>query len=240
MSQKYYKQIVLSMKNVVYKTDKGILMEDITEQNYLQSDEIKEYYDFRDTPEFLNTSLELSFVSDIYTRKYMKLQDVMAQVGGLVKGVILIMCFFYHFYAETIYFYELAHNLFNFESINTNDAQFGVISVPKLNNYITNFNISANNYQNAINKENQIINNNNDNNNDQIQRINDSQIEIIPTYRLNKKPLKLTFCNKISSSFFSFCLKKKKSKDNNINILLSCKQILIDMLNVNNITFRSQ
>jgi hypothetical protein len=121
LSKKYYKQVDIYFKNIDYNTDKGFLFEDITKETYLQLQETNELIDFREANIFFATVFRLSTIKDIYNRKYTKIQDVVAQVGGLIKGVVLIISLFYNLYAETDYYYQLANNLFHFTDTKGNN-----------------------------------------------------------------------------------------------------------------------
>lgn len=103
ISNKYYKKINYYMKRNDFKTDSGFLMSEYQETSYLGLDTIEELFDFRQLNSFLEVHIRMSNNRDIYTRSYVKLQDVIAQMGGLVKGVILILTVILYTYTELSY-----------------------------------------------------------------------------------------------------------------------------------------
>jgi hypothetical protein len=54
-------------------------------------DRTNEIFDFRDTDYFFTFLLRMSNNRDIYTRKYVKVQEILASMGGLIKGIMLIV-----------------------------------------------------------------------------------------------------------------------------------------------------
>jgi hypothetical protein len=115
ISNNYFKEIDFFFKNVDYMTDKGTILEDYETKKYLQLDRHNEIYDFRPiigNQVFLQCVLRLSNMKNIYTRKYVKLQDVTAQVGGLVKGLFLIVKIIYINFSHIDYFFNLGDHLF--------------------------------------------------------------------------------------------------------------------------------
>jgi hypothetical protein len=118
MSNNYYKEINFFFKNMDYMTDKATILEEFETNKYLQLDRQTENYDFREISgdeAFLSCLLRLSNMKDIYTRKYTKLQDVIAQVGGLVKGLFVIVKILYFNFSQVDYFFNLGDYLYFLE-----------------------------------------------------------------------------------------------------------------------------
>jgi hypothetical protein len=86
MSNKFFKELSFYMKNIDYLTESGFILDQQTNDFFLQLDYSYEIYDFRESNEFFFCNFRLSYNRDIYYRKYLKIQDVIAQVGGFLKG----------------------------------------------------------------------------------------------------------------------------------------------------------
>jgi len=126
MSNKYFKEISFWMKNINYISDAGILLASEEQNKFLQTDNIKENLDFRQSDTFISVIFRLSMNRDIIKRRYLKLQDVIAQVGGFIKGIVLIIAFLNHFYSTTNFYIYLMNKLYSFEnyfnSLNENNV----------------------------------------------------------------------------------------------------------------------
>jgi hypothetical protein len=122
MSNKFYKEVTYYLKNIDYNTDRGVLVEDLSTEKYLQLDYDKELYDFRSNLNgvILDCVFRMSNKKDIYFRKYIKIQDVLAQVGGLIKAIIIVVQILYSNFSQVAYYFHLLENLFVF---NENEKQ---------------------------------------------------------------------------------------------------------------------
>jgi hypothetical protein len=82
------KQINLYLKRIFHTTDQGIIFEDPKEVVYNDVDYIREFLT-TDPPvqggRFLQIGVRMSYTEEFTTRSYMKVQQVLANVGGLFK-----------------------------------------------------------------------------------------------------------------------------------------------------------
>jgi hypothetical protein len=111
-SKKYYKEWTFYFNNVDYYTDAGLLMEDKDLSNYLIFEKTYELLDLREEDNFLNIAIRLSNTRNVYNRKYMKLQDFLAQMGGLVNGLDIILKLILTSYGLNNYFRSMINCLF--------------------------------------------------------------------------------------------------------------------------------
>jgi hypothetical protein len=105
MSSTIFKRYSIFQKNIIYETDYGFLFEDkVTGIRFASDDYIDISVDLRKSsgslPQFLPVRtvfgqgvFYLSSKTDFYFRSYTKLQDLMANIGGIVKGILLISQF---------------------------------------------------------------------------------------------------------------------------------------------------
>ncbi|EAR97718.3 accessory gland protein Acp36DE, putative (macronuclear) [Tetrahymena thermophila SB210] len=111
----------------VIKTDNSLFFtQDIQEQDY----QVQEYGDFRaqyslyskdPTKPYATFFFNRSRFDKLYTRQYMKLQDVLSQLGGFVNSMIAISAIIVGFYNSNYYVMELANQLYDFDILEEND-----------------------------------------------------------------------------------------------------------------------
>ena len=83
-------RLFIWFKNIQYHTDTGWIFEDLRSQNYTGVDRIySEVYPTTNTTTFFSHIISLSAFTDIYTRRYLKIQDAIARIGGFIS------CFYY-------------------------------------------------------------------------------------------------------------------------------------------------
>jgi len=105
VSNKFFKEMHHYLKIVNFATDKGWLVSDVQKDTYFQLDYIKEMTDFRKADNFLSYTVKLSTKWETYHRSYIKIQDVAADCGGLIKLVTVFCLIISYFYNKTK-FYE--------------------------------------------------------------------------------------------------------------------------------------
>lgn len=96
ITTKFNPRIYYNMKNVVYRTDNGILGENFEEIHFTSYDKFSNILSINPflIPEsFSLFSLLVSPIGNNYTRSYIKLQTLMANIGGVVNALIIIMKF---------------------------------------------------------------------------------------------------------------------------------------------------
>jgi hypothetical protein len=117
LSSTVYKRIFNYKKPVQYKTDHGYVFEDIQTDYFFQDDRKESQVDLRAEGPFAGSFAEISILNsaktDIYNRSYTKLQALLANVGGIIKGVMFMASIFIHMYSQK----NLAITLFNKKSL---------------------------------------------------------------------------------------------------------------------------
>jgi len=104
-----FRQDAYLFKDVSFNTDQGIILPDEIEKQYTQLDTILSGSTAESNTEvFTNVIIGLTNLKDFYSRKYIKVQDVSAQVGGIIKFFLLfadILISFYSYgpFLETLY-----------------------------------------------------------------------------------------------------------------------------------------
>lgn len=120
LSNSYFKEFTFFFRNVDFVTDRGFLIEDQNVEKFLSLETARELIDLRSTPKtFFNANFRLSNFKDKHLRRYIKVQEVVAQIGGLIKGIILFITIIYSAYAKTEYYLELANSLYFFSQVDS-------------------------------------------------------------------------------------------------------------------------
>jgi hypothetical protein len=120
MSTNLFKRGDITLKNTDYVSDNGWLFENkILQPYYTIGDAI---YSVDIKPEGLYPgsfgALNFKFgnFKDSYNRNYIKLQFVIANIGGIMKSILFISQIFSNYFAEFLYNLELVNSVLNYNS----------------------------------------------------------------------------------------------------------------------------
>jgi hypothetical protein len=111
VSNLYYKEWAFYMNNVDYYTDGGILIESENYKQHLSFETSVEMLDMRKQDIFSHVLFRLSNMKLSVHRKYIKFQDVLAQMGGLMNGLRVIMKAILSSYFLNNYFSSMINKL---------------------------------------------------------------------------------------------------------------------------------
>ena len=194
------------------------------------SDMITNKADERTGEHFLTLTLQLNNVIEKYQRKYYKLQDYAAQVGGVINTLIIICYFILKFYDENAYFEFLINEYFEiklFEKKKT-ESNISFLENNEINNNV-NKNINKKSEKNKLKnfKENPSNLNGSKKNNYQ----KNKNGSFINNLIKSKKKINLSFCDKFF--FIQFCQKKSRAKKNGIlEVYLLAKNHLMNYMDI--------
>ncbi len=221
-----FRQDAYLFKDITFKTDSGIILPNDHIENYTQLETISSGSTAEfNTVTFTNVIVGLTNLKDNYSRKYIKLQDISAQVGGIIKFFLIFSDFFISFYSyipflETLYERLFDENkiiikkninkLYKRDEINNSESN---LAVPKL----IKISCSKIEERDKKNNKNDIITNINN-----IHKVNNNQMELEKEIQ-NKKQFNYLDKNDLSDNHvinhkkYSFCeiifqcFKKKNS-----------------------------
>jgi hypothetical protein len=111
ISNLYFKEINFYMNNVDYYTDQGILTEYDDLKQHLIFETAIENFDMRKQDNFANVVFRLSNMRLSVQRKYMKFQDFLAQMGGLMNGLLVVLNYLLSNYFLNGYFSTIINKL---------------------------------------------------------------------------------------------------------------------------------
>ncbi len=88
-SIKYFEDILFYFKSVQIITDSGYFFEDKKIIKFATYDYIQNEIDFRESKHFLSLTIRVSSKREVHERNYIKLQEIVSNVGGMLKIVLL-------------------------------------------------------------------------------------------------------------------------------------------------------
>jgi hypothetical protein len=110
----------LKVKNTNIYTDSGIILEDISQQQFHQVDNIAN--DIISSTEYLLALyIDTTKMTDNYFRKYVKLQDLIANIGGLIKFLFTISSIILSFYTERYKLIDISNSVFQVQKAPMNN-----------------------------------------------------------------------------------------------------------------------
>jgi len=127
VSSSIYKRIFFYLKTISYITDYGFIFTDMKEEKVFQVSDSKENVDLR--PEgtvpgsFALISVLMNKYENFYNRKYYKCQNFLADLGGIIKGLLLIGTFLNFLISEEFYFIDLVEILYGVKIISEDERK---------------------------------------------------------------------------------------------------------------------
>jgi hypothetical protein len=107
-----YREIWMYYKKVQISSDVGWLAEDKLQEDSFAFNNLREVWDYRDTSEtFMNLNIAMGLNRMVYERSYIKVQQILANVGGILK-VLLLMGQIVTFYFSKLNFQSFLVNHF--------------------------------------------------------------------------------------------------------------------------------
>lgn len=97
MGSDFFKRIVFNMKMKSFTTDEGWIIQSDRVQNYFSLESTDVSLAKRDDPELLHIVFSIFRYKDFYRRKYIKIQEVLAYIGGFISLFYNILSTFYNY-----------------------------------------------------------------------------------------------------------------------------------------------
>jgi hypothetical protein len=120
VSKQLYNKYYFKFREVVYNTDYGNIFPDVKTERYVTMEDFY-YFNFGQdedvyyTGNFGNTLIGMGDKRPTYYRKYERLQTLLANIGGVVKSLLLMAHLFQHFFIRKLYFEYLLNYLNSLE-----------------------------------------------------------------------------------------------------------------------------
>mmetsp|Transcript_35290 Transcript_35290/g.36681 ORF Transcript_35290/g.36681 Transcript_35290/m.36681 type:complete len:504 (-) Transcript_35290:22-1533(-) len=106
-----FRRVNFSLTQDIINTDQGWLLENYHEINYLGISDIYYEYSFAATERILNITFDSPLIRKKTTRSYMKVQELMAKIGGFFEGLYLLMFVLVNHYVNYKYNFFLIETL---------------------------------------------------------------------------------------------------------------------------------
>jgi hypothetical protein len=114
-SNTIYKMFDLKFRKISYETDFGFVFQDIRKEEYFTVETPFISVDNRPTGSrpgnFIFLRLSTSKIISTYTRSFLKIQDLLANIGGVIKGVLFVAVLFENFFIQKFYLKNLFEEL---------------------------------------------------------------------------------------------------------------------------------
>lgn len=128
LSINLFKRIYDYKKQIIYDTDFGYVFEDIRSRNFFQEDRQETTYDVKkvggsDTDTFGYLTLLTSKKTDRYRRTYLKFQQLAANIGGVIKGVMIIGQILVLIYTRKLMTLSLIESLFTIDNQDSSEVR---------------------------------------------------------------------------------------------------------------------
>jgi hypothetical protein len=200
LKNNFYKEYSLYIKNQILETDEGILFTDMRTQDAIVFDDSDaDESIIGDDGVLIQACIYSSPNQDTYHRSYVKIQSVIANVGGIANVLIFVLKYFCYFFTKVKNDETILNKIYDFEI--TNDSKEPIKSQSKF----------------KIKKEPNNIIRIQKNNNNKIKQNTESNIKMISPHLPNP----LNFPNKINidNEVIINQRKKEKLKFTNIEIM---------------------
>jgi hypothetical protein len=109
----------VSMQNVQFYDDSGLIFHDYNLIEVPKIQEVKPMYTFGENKRIAQIQLEGNYFGDVYQRSYSKAQDLLTRIGGLIKALTLLGYFINNLYCKALFIVEsfnLDHQFVNYSS----------------------------------------------------------------------------------------------------------------------------
>ncbi len=251
VSNSVYKRIWMYIRKIRYITDYGLILSKKEEDTFHQYENIRSDTDIRDINSgsipgaFLTLSILNNGEVSIYNRKYQKVQDYIATIGGIIKAITIFCSLLNYFNSINSYYFYIIKEFMIENHLNKNGKIINN-NIDKINNQsnkeISSSNRAINNYSPFMNRPKykfpSIFNNKN-----KFGSLMNQTSRVYSDEEIRERKLYSKFCNKFLPSFFFGNNKKAKIKKkwyiNHINMRMNIINVLnlfkkIDDININN------
>ena len=113
VSNSFKVSITEYISHLEMNSDDGFLFTTNSLKGTFKQDSIIDYTLYQDNVDtFISFSIQLNNIKEVYYRKYYKIQDLLAQVGGIYKAIFMIMEILMNFYVNHSYFERLINKYY--------------------------------------------------------------------------------------------------------------------------------
>lgn len=145
LSTKISKEINLSFQKNILKTNKGWIFEDFVQENYISyASFISEV--FISQNELIRMFIDSPTFVDLNVREYMKIQDLLANIGGFFNAIYIIFSVCFTHYISFTYYHSIFESFYllgNYDSKEQTNNKKTVSSNILRNNFVSQENLNS-------------------------------------------------------------------------------------------------
>ena len=228
ISNNYFKEIHMYFKEVEIITDKGILFSQKQSKKFFQFAEVIDMMSFKiNSQNFAEISIKVYHKTDLYTRNYINLENVIANIGGFVKFMSMIFYFLHYTFLQGGINEKIINKLFFIQN-KTFLGNGNSIHISIHNNSNKSFGIMKKNINinNPLNESSTILQNKNLRKKQSRNNDNNNYVINLNTIQINESS---------GNRQITFSQNKYIANNNNVNNnnQLNCKDILSPSRNKN-------
>jgi len=118
----YYKQLYMWLNHLDIVSDSGWLTESEHTDSFIKPGSIDETVTMKTMSSMLDFQMRVGKVSTVYSRSYIKVQDIAAQANGLTSVVLVLMLIFVTPYSNLKFYESLINALFDVKTLKKDSA----------------------------------------------------------------------------------------------------------------------
>ena len=172
VSPYYFNEVWCYMKHITVNTDKGLLMDMIYSEEHIAFENLRESIEYKTVETFLNLIFRFSQTVEIYDRSYSRIQEIAADIGGIMKLALFVGDVIVYFFREMLYrdyilgyFFEEKKASSKIQTIDKNALNYKKSKNKSLNSfYNNNSNLNYTGFQGNNNESKIAVSMNNTNN----------------------------------------------------------------------------
>lgn len=111
----------MNIRNILYSTDIGYVFEEFEEVNATKIEPYTESVDNRSEGlfpgNFVVFSIQTSAIKQVFNRSYIKIQNLLANIGGVIEGVLFLAGPIQNYFASTLYILQLANDILRVDHV---------------------------------------------------------------------------------------------------------------------------
>jgi len=154
-----FKRFYLRFRNVEYTTDVGYVFESLVTEKFNKYETFTESADNRKVSVFPGNfamfSLTTSDILQTHGRSYLKLQNLLANIGGVAKGVTFLATLFANYFSDVLFMKQLANDFVHFDTSDLNSSSHSGKKIQLIND------LSSFNERNNLARQSKNMNSNN-------------------------------------------------------------------------------
>lgn len=115
LSEKLHTWALIYLNKIMLQDDMGFIFQQLQSKEEIKTQKIERFIDLREVNEIFSFDIVLSEEVSNYYRKYEKIQNILAHVGGLIATFLIIFQILVSVFSEYDFLNKLSNDIFNEE-----------------------------------------------------------------------------------------------------------------------------